>query len=71
MTRYRVGRKVGRTIYRQLGPEPSDGDTLVGVMDTRVMAEAAVLGLNSVQVAAEKSGAFAWAGFDQMPPMED
>ena len=31
---WRVGRKVGRTIYRQLGDEPSDDDPLIGVMDT-------------------------------------
>jgi hypothetical protein len=31
---WRVGRKVGRTIYRQLGDQPSDDDPLIGVMDT-------------------------------------
>lgn len=46
--RLRVGRKVGRTIYRQLGPEPSDEDPLIGVMDTvedaiRVVAAARIL----------------------------
>lgn len=43
---WRVGRKVGRTIYAQLGPEPSDDDPLIGVMDTRGIAQAAVEGHN-------------------------
>lgn len=30
MTCYRVGRKVGRTVYRQLGPEPSDAAATTG-----------------------------------------
>lgn len=41
-TRLRVGRKVGRTIYEQLGDEPSDRDPLVGVMDTIGLAEQVV-----------------------------
>jgi hypothetical protein len=39
---WRVGRKVGRTIYAQTGPEPSDDDVLIGVMDTPELAEDAV-----------------------------
>lgn len=35
---WRVGRKVGRTIYLQLGPQPSDDDPLIGVMDTPELA---------------------------------
>lgn len=35
---WRVGRKVGRTIYRQTGPDPSDADELIGVMDTPALA---------------------------------
>lgn len=31
---WRPGRKVGRTIYRQVGDDPSDDDVLIGVMDT-------------------------------------
>lgn len=31
---WRVGRKVGRTIYRQRSADPADGDELIGVMDT-------------------------------------
>ncbi len=37
--RWRVGRKVGRTIYRMVGTEPSDDDELVGMMDTAELAK--------------------------------
>jgi hypothetical protein len=43
---WRVGRKVGRTIYRQTGSEPSDDDELIGVMDTPELAELAVAAVN-------------------------
>lgn len=39
---WRTGRKVGRTIYAQLGPEPSDDDVLIGMMDTPELAAEAV-----------------------------
>jgi len=42
----RVGRKVGRTIYQQHGAEPSDGDPLVGVMDTPELATLVVEAVN-------------------------
>ena len=35
---WRTGRHVGRTIYSQISPDPSDGDVLIGVMDTRELA---------------------------------
>lgn len=38
---WRVGRKVGRTIYAQQGDEPSEDDPLIGVMDTEWLAEIA------------------------------
>jgi hypothetical protein len=44
---YRVGRKVGRTIYRMAGNEPSDADELVGVMDSPALAAFAVRGMNA------------------------
>jgi hypothetical protein len=44
--RWRVGRKVGRTIYRQLGPEPSDDDELIGMMDTVELAQEAATAHN-------------------------
>lgn len=39
---WRVGRKVGRTIYAQLGPLDSDEDPLIGTLDTPELAEEAV-----------------------------
>jgi hypothetical protein len=46
--RWRVGRKVGRTIYLQVGDEPSDDDVLVGVMDTPELAALAVAAVNAL-----------------------
>ena len=46
MTRYRNGRHLGRTIYRQMGENPSDQDEFVGIMDTREMAGVVVDALN-------------------------
>lgn len=43
---WRVGRKVARTIYAMTGPEPSDDDPLIGVMDSPELAEAACLAHN-------------------------
>ncbi len=39
---WRVGRKVGRTIYTQVRGLPSGEDYLIGMMDTRELAAAAV-----------------------------
>jgi hypothetical protein len=36
--RLRPGRRVGRTLYSQLGDEPSDSDELVGTLDTIALA---------------------------------
>jgi hypothetical protein len=46
--KWRVGRKVGRTVYVQLGEEPSDRDILIGLMDTPEIAELAVRGVNTL-----------------------
>lgn len=46
--KWRVGRKVGRTIYVQLGEEPSDRDPLIGMMDTPEIAALAVRGVNAL-----------------------
>lgn len=43
---YRVGRKLGRTIYRMLGNVPSDADKFVGIMDSAADAEHIVHLLN-------------------------
>lgn len=40
--RWRQGRRVGRTIYAQLGPEPADTDPIIGLMDTPELAAQAV-----------------------------
>ncbi|HKY60539.1 MAG TPA: hypothetical protein VJP59_05955 [Gemmatimonadota bacterium] len=45
--RWRVGRKVGRTIYAQAGESPSDADVLIGVMDRPTLAAAAVMAHNA------------------------
>lgn len=45
--RWRVGRKVGRTIYEQIGDEPSYDDPMIGAMDTPELARDAVRGHNS------------------------
>lgn len=39
---WRTGRRVHRTIYCQLGDQPSDHDPLIGVMDSAELAAAAV-----------------------------
>jgi len=44
---WRVGRKVGRTVYAQVGDEPNDGDCLIGVFDTRELATEAVQAHNA------------------------
>jgi hypothetical protein len=36
--RWRVGRKLGRTLYIMVGDEPSDDDQLIGMMDTEELA---------------------------------
>ena len=47
---WRVGRKVGRTIYRQEGVRPTDRDPLIGVMDTPELAEQAVEAVNAASL---------------------
>lgn len=44
---WRVGRKVGRTVYAQVGEEPGDDDLLIGLFDTEELAAAAVQAHNS------------------------
>lgn len=43
---WRVGRKVGRTIYARLGATASDEDPLIGVMDTPELAAETVAAHN-------------------------
>jgi hypothetical protein len=44
---WRNGRKVGNTLYVQLGPKPSDDDPIIGVMFTAGLAAVAVRGHNA------------------------
>lgn len=44
----RTGRKVGRTLYEQRGPHPSDSDPLIGLMDTPELAQQVVTAVNAM-----------------------
>jgi hypothetical protein len=44
--KWRVGRKVGRTVYIQTGEEPSNLDILIGMMDSPELAALAVKAVN-------------------------
>lgn len=53
--RWRVGQSLGRTVYAQIGSEPSKTDVLLGMMDTRELAELVVTEHNQgLDVATEK-----------------
>ena len=43
---WRTGQKLGRTLYGQLGDEPSDEDPLLGLMETKALAEQVVAAVN-------------------------
>lgn len=60
----RQGRKVGRTLYEQAGPEPSDQDELIGVMDTVLLAAMVVAAVNGPPPTAGPSSELwqQWAG---------
>jgi hypothetical protein len=45
--KWRIGRKLGRTIYAQLWDEPSDDDPLLGIMDREDLAALVVYVHNS------------------------
>jgi hypothetical protein len=49
---WRTGRKLGRTIYEQVGPEPSDDDHLLGLMDSSELAEFVVNAVNAYETRA-------------------
>lgn len=53
---WRTGRKVGRTIYRQNGVDPADGDTLIGLMDTPELAQLVVDAVNHSEGAVPAGG---------------
>lgn len=43
---WRTGKEAGRTIYAQIGPFPHEDDPIIGMMDSRDLASAAVYGHN-------------------------
>lgn len=45
---WRVGRRLGRTIYVQIYAKPMDGDLLIGMMDTSDLAKMAVEAHNQI-----------------------
>lgn len=45
---WRIGRKVGRTIYVQVGDHASDDDHLIGMMDTPELAQVVVNSVNQM-----------------------
>ena len=45
--RWRQGRRVGRTIYAEIGDQPSEADPLIGVMDSPGLAESVVISHNA------------------------
>jgi hypothetical protein len=46
---WRVGRHLGRTLYLQVGEEPSDADVLLGMMDTEDGARTVIDAVNEKQ----------------------
>lgn len=48
---WRVGRKVGRTVYAVIGAEPDDRDVLIGCLDSRLLAADAVYAHNLLRAA--------------------
>lgn len=48
LLRWRVGRKLGRTVYVMKGSDPSDEDEFIGVMDTTLLAKHVVEAHNYV-----------------------
>ena len=65
---WRVGRTVGRTVYRQTGNDPAKGDELIGLMDTPELARQVVGAVNARCVSEDddtlKAVADALAGVD-------
>lgn len=45
---WRTGRRVGRHLYAQAGPEPSDDDVPIGTLDTAELAAAACAAHNAM-----------------------
>ncbi len=58
--RYRVGRSLGRTIYQQVGDEPSKTDICLGMMDTPELGQMVVDALNTVNARPEPVRVMRW-----------
>ena len=46
--KFRTGRKVGRTLYVQIGDQPDDMDLLIGIVDSGDQADIIVSAVNRV-----------------------
>lgn len=46
---WRVGRKLGRTVYAQVGDEPDDEDPFLGLMETEDIAAQVVDAMNRIR----------------------
>lgn len=46
---WRVGRSLGRTLYIQVGDQPSKDDQCIGMLDTAALAERVVAAVNEVE----------------------
>lgn len=64
--KFRAGRKVARTLYHQQGPEPSDSDPIVGLVDTPEIAEEIVTAVNAHERARIRAAIL--AEIDDMDP---
>jgi hypothetical protein len=53
--KWRTGRTIGRTIYRQVGDQASKKDQFVGVMDTVELADLVVAALNAYEAEQERT----------------
>jgi hypothetical protein len=61
--KWRVDRKLGRTIYAQIDAEPSDADLLIGVMDSPTIASVIVRDHNAeLERRQIREG---WSGLDE------
>lgn len=39
LNKWRVGRKLGRSVYAMIGGQPSDADEFIGMMDSLALAQ--------------------------------
>jgi hypothetical protein len=56
MPLWRVGRSVGRTVYRMVGPNASKDDVLIGMMDTPELAKQVVEAVNAMRTRLKHGG---------------